>query len=110
MGSGIPPRFPGPRALQISETASHYAFYLMMLALPGSGIVYTYFNGSGIPLLGWSKPDMEDDDMEKAQKALDIHKVFGKCMELGWLPFHFATAAWHSYKGRQVVRKITPFP
>lgn len=108
--SPIPERFPGPKVLKVAETSSHYLFYLIMLLLPSSGMAYTFWNGSGIPLLNISKTDIDEDDMVSAQRALDIHVALGKFMEYVWLPFHFASLGYHSSKGRSVVKRITPFP
>jgi len=108
--SGIPERFPGPRPLQLLETFSHRGFYLLMLVLPVSGISYTYYNGSGVPLLGISKDSIEEEDALKAEQAIDVHKRLGQFLEYVWVPFHFATMAYHSARGRSVVKRITPFP
>lgn len=96
--------------LKLSETLSHYLFYLIMLALPMSGMAYTYLNGSGIPILGLSKESVDEEDMTNAQKAIEIHNKLGKALDFFWLPFHAASLALHSSKGRSVVRRITPFP
>lgn len=108
--SPIPERFPGPKVFKLSETLSHYVFYLLMLALPASGMTYVYFNGSGIPLVGLSKENIEEEDMDTAQQALEIHNKLGKAFEYAWLPFHFASMALHSSRGRSVIKRITPFP
>merc|ERR1712070_901984 len=78
--SRIPERFPGPKVMKFSETLSHYLFYLIMAALPATGMAYTYLNGSGIPLLGLVKENIEEEDMANAQKAIEIHNRLGKCL------------------------------
>lgn len=108
--SGIPERFPGPRPLQFLETLSHRGFYVLMLALPVSGLAYTYFSGVGMPIVGVSKAELEEDDADKAQQAIDLHKRLGQFLEYAWVPFHFATLSYHSARGRSVVKRITPFP
>lgn len=108
--SAIPERFPGPRPLQFLETLSHRGFYILMLMLPASGIAYTYFSGIDIPFVGVGKTELEEEDGEKAQQAIEVHRKLGQFLEYAWVPFHFATMAYHRARGRSVVKRITPFP
>jgi cytochrome b561 len=107
--SAIPGRFPGPAGLAQAETLSHKLFYVLMLALPTSGVAYGYFSGSGVPILGLAKPNPTNEDMGKSGSALDLHRALGRLLEYLWLPFHFAVNGYHYSNGRGVVRKITPF-
>lgn len=108
MNSAIPPKFPGPQALQQFEGVSHKLFYAIMTLLPVSGIAYGYIGGTGVPILG-SKSDANKDDIQTAQKALDFHRLMGRFFEFVWLPFHLGTTAYHYQNGRGVVRRISPF-
>jgi cytochrome b561 len=108
--SNAPERFPSIRPLQFLETFSHRAFYLLMFALPTSGLAYSWYSGVKLPVLGFEKPAVEEEDGEKAQMAMDLHKKLGQFLEYAWLPFHFITLGYHSAKGRSVVKRITPFP
>lgn len=107
--SPIPERFPGPKPLQLLESLSHRAFYVLMLLLPASGIAYNYCSGLEIPILGWKKTQLEEEDGEKAQKAMTWHRQLGQITEYGWVPFHLLTLAYHSARGRNVVKRIAPF-
>jgi len=106
----IPGRYPGLRPVQFLETLSHRGFYLLMLALPASGVAYSYCSGQSIPILGETKPEIEEEDGQIAEQAINIHKKLGQFLEYGWVPFHFLSMAYHYSKGRSVVKKITPFP
>lgn len=108
--SPIPERFPGPKPFKMLETLSHRAFYALMLVLPASGLAYSWYTGVELPLLGISKSELEDEDAERAQTSIEVHKKLGQFLEYAWLPYHFITLAIHSAKGRSVVKRITPFP
>jgi len=107
--SAIPPRFPGPAGLKLMETASHRAFYALMLILPISGLVYGYCGGEGVPILGLAKSAPTKADMKTSGSALDLHRTLGRIFEYVWLPFHLGVAGFHYNNGRDIVRKITPF-
>lgn len=108
LNSAVPPRFPGPKALQQLEGISHKAFYALLLLLPTSGIAYGYIGGTGVPLLG-GKSNPSKDDVQTAQKAIDFHRLVGRLFEYVWLPFHLGVEAYHYGNGRGVVRRISPF-
>ncbi|CAJ1391976.1 unnamed protein product [Effrenium voratum] len=104
--SGIPPRFPGNKLVQMVETQSLRAFYLIMLALPLTGMASEYY-------LKWASSESPEDDKrndQNAQGAIALHKTLGKFFEFVWLPFHLGyTTLYHASKGRGVVRKVSPF-
>eukprot|EP00930_Biecheleria_cincta_P017978 TRINITY_DN14145_c0_g1_i1.p1 TRINITY_DN14145_c0_g1~~TRINITY_DN14145_c0_g1_i1.p1 ORF type:complete len:714 (+),score=146.09 TRINITY_DN14145_c0_g1_i1:670-2811(+) len=108
--SGIPPRFPGNRMVQFVETQSLRAFYLLLLALPLSGMVNEYYLkwAAGSETTGSDADDKRNDRL--AKNALSVHKGLGKFLEFAWLPFHLGyTTLYHYSKGRGVIRKVSPF-
>eukprot|EP00931_Biecheleriopsis_adriatica_P001294 TRINITY_DN1015_c0_g2_i1.p1 TRINITY_DN1015_c0_g2~~TRINITY_DN1015_c0_g2_i1.p1 ORF type:complete len:735 (-),score=150.99 TRINITY_DN1015_c0_g2_i1:306-2408(-) len=108
--SGIPPRFPGNRMLQFVETQSLRAFYLLLLALPLSGVANEYYLkwAPGSEMTGSENDDKRNDQL--AKQAIVVHKSLGKFLEFVWLPFHLGyTTLYHYSKGRGVVRKVSPF-
>lgn len=108
--SAVPPRFPAPAAFQRAETLSHRFAYLMLLALPATGISYSYYSGTRIPLWpGSSKPHPTDQDLETAKGALSVHVLLGRVLEYLWIPFHLGGTAFHLANGHSVVRRISPF-
>jgi len=107
--SAVPPRFPGPAGLAQVETLSHRLFYILMFALPTSGIAYGHFSGSGVPVLGLGKAKPTNEDMRTSGSALDVHRALGKLFEYLWLPFHLGVTGFHYNNGRNAARKISPF-
>mmetsp|Transcript_42978 Transcript_42978/g.102420 ORF Transcript_42978/g.102420 Transcript_42978/m.102420 type:complete len:668 (+) Transcript_42978:95-2098(+) len=108
--SGIPPRFPGHPLVQMIETQSLKAFYLLALLLPLSGIANEYFLkwAPGSDKTGQAEDDKRNDQM--AKMAMDSHKLLGKFLQYTWLPFHLGyTTLYHYSQGRGVVRKVSPF-
>lgn len=104
--SGIPPRFPGNKLVQMIETQSLRFFYLLMLALPLTGMASEYY-------LKWASSESPEDDKKNdqaAQSAISLHKSLGKFFQYAWLPFHLGyTTLYHASKGRGVIRKVSPF-
>lgn len=107
--SDIPPRFPGPRGLQLLEGASHHALYAVLILMPLSGITYGYYSGTGVPFLRAAKPYPDNPDLKTAKRAIDLHTRLGRFLEYALLPFHFLASAYHYKNGRGVVRRVTPF-
>lgn len=108
--SGIPPRFPGNRVVQLVETQSLRAFYLLLLALPLSGVVNEYYLkwAAGSETTGSEADDKRSDRL--AKNALSVHKGLGKFLEFVRLPCHLGyTTLYHYSKGRGVIRKVPPF-
>ncbi|CAK9045542.1 unnamed protein product [Durusdinium trenchii] len=102
--SGIPPRFPGNKLVQMVETQSLRFFYAIMLALPLTGMASEYY-------LKWASSESPEDDRKNdqaAQNAISLHKSLGKLFQFAWLPFHLGyTTLYHASKGRGVVRKVS---
>lgn len=110
MKSGIPPRFPGHPMIQMLETQSLRAFYVLALLLPVSGIANEYFLkwAPGSDKTGNAEDDKRNDRL--AKQSIDAHKVLGKVLQCAWLPFHLGyTTFYHWTQGRGVVRKVSPF-
>ena len=110
MKSGIPPRFPGHPMIQMLETQSLRAFYVLALLLPVSGIANEYFLkwAPGSDKTGNAEDDKRNDRL--AKQSIDAHKVLGKFLQFAWLPFHLGyTTFYHWSQGRGVVRKVSPF-
>ncbi|CAJ1411215.1 unnamed protein product [Effrenium voratum] len=108
--SGIPPRFPGNPLVQMIETQSLRAFYLLALMLPMSGIANEYFLkwAPGSDRTGNAGDDKRNDRL--AKQSIDAHKLLGKFLQYAWLPFHLGyTTLYHYSQGRGVVRKVSPF-
>ncbi|CAE7235104.1 Cyt-b5 [Symbiodinium sp. CCMP2592] len=104
--SGIPPRFPGNKVVQMIETQSLRAFYAFALLLPVSGIANEYFLkwAPGSDKTGNAEDDRRNDRL--AKQSIDAHKVLGKVLQYAWLPFHLGyTTLYHYSQGRGVVRK-----
>jgi len=108
--SGIPPRFPGNKAVQFVESQSLRAFYALCLALPVTGIAYDYFL-YWAPALQQEESKEDDERNERnAKQAMTAHRYLGKFLEYAWLPFHLGyTGAYHYSQGRGVIRKVSPF-
>lgn len=113
MRSAIPPRFPGPAALKVAETASHRLFYVLCGGSALSGLSMGYFGGKGVPFFGSTlivgKSSPSEEDVKKAKASFSTHLVLGKIIEYFFIPFHFGGNALHWMQGRDVVRKISPF-
>lgn len=110
MRSGIPPRFPGNKAVQFIETLSLRAFYGLGVLLPVSGIANEYFLkwAPGSETTGKEEDDRRNDRLAKT--SIDAHKILGKFLQFAFLPFHLGyTTMYHYSQGRGVVRKVSPF-
>eukprot|EP00913_Durusdinium_trenchii_P000610 g563.t2 len=107
MQSGIPPRFPGNPMVQMLETQSLRAFYVLALLLPVSGIANEYFLkwAPGSDKTGNAEDDKRNDRL--AKQSIDAHKLLGKFLQFAWLPFHLGyTTFYHWTQGRGVVKKV----
>ena len=96
--------------MQLVETQSLRLFYLLLLALPMSGVANEYYLkwAPGGEQTGKKEDDEHNDKI--AKRALDAHKLVGQFFEYVWLPFHLCyTTAYHYSQGRGVVRKVSPF-
>ncbi|CAL1160517.1 unnamed protein product [Cladocopium goreaui] len=110
MRSGIPPRFPGNKLVQMIETQSLRVFYALAVLLPVSGIANEYFLkwAPGSESTGKEEDDKRNDRL--AKQSIDTHKILGKFLQYAFLPFHLGyTTMYHYSQGRGVVRKVSPF-
>lgn len=110
MRSGIPPRFPGNKLVQMMETQSLMVFYALAVLLPVSGIANEYFLkwAPGSESTGKEEDDKRNDRL--AKQSIDAHKILGKFLQYAFLPFHLGyTTMYHYSQGRGVVRKVSPF-
>lgn len=108
--SAVPPRFPASVGFQRAESLSHRLAYLLLLALPGTGIAYSYYSGTAIPLCPMAtKPHPTDRDLETAKTSLDTHRLLGRLLEYVWIPFHLGATGLHMANGHSVVKRISPF-
>ena len=98
---------PVPRAissgLPIERTLArlvHYAWYVLMFALPVSGMIWRQASGKSLSFWGWFQlPVVLDKDKPLAHQAHEIHELLGT-IALVLLALHVFAALKHHYFDR----------
>jgi len=77
-----------------AEGLVHGLFYVLLLALPLSGLAFLYMGGRPVTLFGWELPLMAAGGKEVAKPAKEIHELMGNAM-IFLILLHVAAAVWH---------------
>jgi len=94
-----PPALPAatPRAIRLASHAGHAALYLLMLAVPVLGILFTWAAGRDIPVWGLvtlPAPFAPDDNLREL--FINLHAVAANTI-LVLAGLHAAAALFHQY-------------
>lgn len=85
--------------------AVHYTWYMLMFALPLSGMVWRQASGKPLAFWGWFKlPVWIDKDKALAHNAHEVHEWLGT-IALILLALHIAAALKHHYIDRDATLK-----
>jgi cytochrome b561 len=91
---GAPELVPTSRGLDIAAKASHGLLYLLLIALPLSGLAMTLAAGRGITLLGIPPLMAKSDELAKLFHGAH-ETIFVVCLAM--VAIHAAAALWHHY-------------
>ncbi|GBG31090.1 Hypothetical Protein FCC1311_073112 [Hondaea fermentalgiana] len=100
-----PPPPPGGAIEHGLAKLSHFYFYAMMIALPGSGMAMGYFGGKGIPFFGSTLAVADEPNKDVASTAFKAHKQMGQIIQYV-IPIHVGAVAWHALKGQNILARI----
>lgn len=78
---------------------AHGALYLLLLAVPLSGVMVLIAAGKPVDLLSWPLPVSSDGSKVAAKGAKSIHEFFGNTM-IGMVALHLLAALWHQFLRR----------
>lgn len=76
--------------------SAHGLLYLLLLALPLSGVMILIAAGNPVSLLGWPLPVSLDGTKEAAKSVKKIHELFGNAM-IAMIALHLLAALWHQF-------------
>jgi cytochrome b561 len=82
--------------------------YLLLLALPVSGLLVLIVAGKPVSLFGWSLPVSLEGGKEAAKGIKSIHELFGNAM-IAMIALHFLAALWHQFFRRDgLMQRMLP--
>jgi cytochrome b561 len=79
--------------------SAHGLLYLLLLALPLTGVMILIAAGNPVSLLGFSLPVSPEGTKEAAKSVKKIHELFGNAM-IAMIVVHLAAALWHQFARR----------
>ncbi|WP_031335980.1 cytochrome b [Rhodopseudomonas sp. B29] len=91
---GAPDLVPSPRITEVIARISHGLLYLLLLALPLTGLGMTLFAGRGIKLLGI--PPLLEANKQIAGFLHEAHEMIF-VVSLAVVAIHVVGALWHQY-------------
>lgn len=89
---------PGSRQARLAA-ATHALLYLMLLALPASGLAMLIAAGKPVILLGWELPVWGDGDRLLAKAVKRVHQTAGN-LTIVLVAVHASAALWHQFVRR----------
>mgnify|MGYP000853840008 CR=1 FL=1 len=84
---------------RILGASAHGLLYLLLLALPLSGVMILIAAGNPVTLLGWDLPIWTEGVRDTAKAVKKLHELFGNAI-IGLVIFHVAAALWHQFVRR----------
>lgn len=88
--------------------AAHGLLYLLLLALPVSGLLVLIVAGKPVSLFGWSLPVSPEGGKEAAKGIKSIHEFFGNAM-IAMIALHLLAALWHQFFRRDgLIQRMLP--
>jgi cytochrome b561 len=85
------------RLLEIASRVSHYALYLLLVAVPVLGVVVQLKRGNALPIFGaWSFASPWPTDRATARSVLEVHELLANAL-LILAGIHAAAALVHHY-------------
>ena len=78
---------------------AHGVLYLLLLAVPLSGVMILIAAGNPVSLLGFSLPVSPEGTKAAAKGVKKIHELFGNAM-IAMIAVHLAAALWHQFARR----------
>ncbi|AZP13846.1 cytochrome b [Undibacterium parvum] len=91
-----PPAIPGPRWQTASAHAVHGLLYLLMFALPMSGVVFYQAAGKEVEFLGWILPHLVAPDPALKGNIKEIHETMGNVIYF-LVGIHVLGALYHHF-------------
>lgn len=84
---------------RILGASAHGLLYLLLLALPVSGVMILIAAGNPVSLLGWDLPVWTEGVRDTAKSIKKVHELFGNAI-IALVAFHVAAALWHQFVRR----------
>jgi cytochrome b561 len=97
------------RLLEIASKLSHYALYLLLVAVPFVGIIVQLKGGHDLPILGfWNVASPWPADRARAESILEVHEVLANAL-LILAGIHAGAALIHHYAfGDRTLTRMLP--
>lgn len=94
LGADIPAAFPGPKLLKRTARAMHGMLYVLMFAMPLSGVLALALAGKPVRPFGlsWLVPLAQDESL--AELVKELHES-GATLVYVFVGLHAAAAFWH---------------
>ncbi|MDY7579754.1 cytochrome b [Herbaspirillum sp. RTI4] len=93
---GVPAALPGPRWQTWSGEAVHILLYVIMFALPITGVLFTQAGGRDVSFFGLILPQLISPDAALKESIRDIHELIGNAVYYV-VGLHALAALWHHF-------------
>ncbi|MFZ5561719.1 MAG: cytochrome b [Pseudomonadota bacterium] len=111
LGGDVPAPLPAPRWQQWSSAAVHGALYLVMIAMPLSGLLWSQFGDRPVSWFGlFEIPVFLTPDKALAGQLGALHKEVLWPLLLTLIAVHAAAALWHHFVLKDATLKRMFFP
>lgn len=93
---GSPSLTPGPRWQVASAHVVHALLYILMFALPITGILFNQAAGRDVSYFGWILPQLIAPNKELGRSLHDLHELMGNSVYY-IAGLHILGALWHQF-------------
>lgn len=96
---GVPPELDAPQWQARAAGTMHILLYLVMFALPVTGILFTQAEGKDVMFFSMALPRLIGSDPALSDTLKDIHELIGNAVYY-LVGLHAAGALWHHFVRR----------
>ncbi|MBS1209417.1 MAG: cytochrome b [Proteobacteria bacterium] len=93
---GIPATLGNARWQIASAHLLHLALYIVMFALPITGVVFSQAGGRTVAFFGWELPQMLAQDPALRKSVKEVHEFLGNAVYV-LVGLHVAASLWHHF-------------
>lgn len=93
---GVPSLTPAPRWQTWSAHTVHALLYILMFALPITGILFNQAAGREVAYFGWVLPQLIGPDKPLGRSLHDVHEFLGNAVYYV-VGLHILGALWHQF-------------
>jgi cytochrome b561 len=106
---GAPPVLAHARWQVTAAHLLHATLYVVMFALPITGIVFAQAGGRSVAFFGWELPLMVSQNAALRHNAHELHEFLGSAVYV-LVGLHVAASLWHHFVlGDDTLRRMRPF-